>query len=187
MQGLACSSPSEAKILRGPLLGVAGAGGSQDLPAEMEWTILLFHSKWTIAFVFGLGECRSAPAPISLPGPGPYLDPRPAHSGRVAPAAVCHQLQLWRLYSRLWRLYSRLWQLYSRLWRLYSQLWQLYSWLWQLYSLLWQLYSLLWQLYSRLWQLYSLHTLLTKLLLRVPEGEFRTPGPGGHWDSEELQ
>ena len=138
MQGLACSSPSEAKILRGPLLGVAGAGGSQDLPAEMEWTILLFHSKWTIAFVFGLGECRSAPAPISLPGPGPYLDPRPAHSGRVAPAAVCHQLQLWRLYSRLW-------------------------------------------------QLYSLHTLLTKLLLRVPEGEFRAPGPGGHWDSEELQ
>nr|XP_019843790.1 PREDICTED: uncharacterized protein LOC109578748 isoform X1 [Bos indicus] len=136
----------------------------------MEWTILLFHSKWTIAFVFGLGECRSAPAPISLPGPGPYLDPRPAHSGRVAPAAVCHQLQLWRLYSRLWRLYSRLWRLYSRLWQLYSQLWQLYSRLWRLYSLLWRLYSLLWQLYSRLWQLYSLHTLLTKLLLRVPEG-----------------
>ena len=157
MQGLACSSPSEAKILRGPLLGGSGAGGSQDLPAEMEWTILLFHSKWTIAFVFGLGECGSAPAPISLPGPGPYLDPRPAHSGRVAPAAICHQLQLWRLYSRLWRLYSRLWRLYSRLWQLYS--------LWQLYFLLWQLYSLLWQLYSRLWQLYSLHALLTKLLL----------------------
>ena len=92
--------------------GGAGAGGSQGLPAEMDWTILLFHSKWTIAFVFGFGECGSAPAPISLPGPGPYLDPCPVHSGHSAPAAVCHQQHLWRLYSRLWRLYSWLWQLY---------------------------------------------------------------------------
>ena len=146
--------------------GGAGAGGSQGLPAEMDWTILLFHSKWTIAFVFGFGECGSALAPISLPGPGPYLDHCPVHSGHSAPAAVCRQHHLWRLYSRLWQLYSRLWRLYSRLWRLYS---------------------LLWRLYSRLWQLYPLHALLTKLLFRVPEGELRASGPGGHWGSEELQ
>ena len=153
--------------------GGAGAGGSQGLPAEMDWTILLFHSKWTIAFVFGFGECGSAPAPISLPGPGPYLDPCPVHSGHSAPAAVCHQQHLWRLYSLLWRLYSLLWRLYSRLWWLYSRLWRLYS--------------RLWRLYSWLWQLYPLHALLTNLLFWVPEGELRASGPGGHWGSEELQ
>ncbi|XP_043311145.1 uncharacterized protein LOC122432910 [Cervus canadensis] len=134
------------KLRRTPQL--EGLGGTQDLQAEMDLMTLLFHSNWTIAFVFFLGD------------------------GHGAPAAVWHQRLRWRVYSRLWRLYSRLWRVYSRLWRLYSRLWRLYSRLWRLYSRLWRLYSWLWRLYSRLWRLYSwlLPALLTKLLLRVPEG-----------------